>query len=234
VSAPVYVCDCGHPKTQHIRERGACRAGGCDCLDFDADLKASAALQGVELAGAEREHHHVHGLACPVTGCRWLGLEYASGGIVRQSGHLPPLMPGGESAADRLRHAEQEMDVVRGSLTEMAALYDSATAETARVAQERDELRGRATRLGDIALQRRQERNEAWRERDLARAELTSARTELEHLREHQEIRARVVREKSAEVARLRGQLADVRAATTEQVRAARDAATRTTPTSKE
>lgn len=49
-------------------------------------------------------------------------------------------MPTGSTSAE-VRHAEQEMDVVRGSLTELAALYDSATAETARVEQERDELR---------------------------------------------------------------------------------------------
>jgi hypothetical protein len=46
----VYICECGDPKTQHKRERYGCRAPGCECGQFEADMAASAAAQGTELA----------------------------------------------------------------------------------------------------------------------------------------------------------------------------------------
>jgi len=219
VTAPVYVCVCGHLKSEHIRTRRQCRF--CGCLDFSADLKASAALQGVELSGAAPEGARKLG---DVTTAEW-----------RAALNLPPLMPGGESTSARLRRVEQEMDAVRGTLTEMAALYDSATAETARVAQERDQLAtavaGWVARFhaayealcieefdGDscpdlettieyaIAAYRRVCASEAAAadQIDLLRAELTSARTELEHKRGNAEIRARVVRDLHTELEQLR------------------------------
>lgn len=87
-----------------------------------------------------------------------------------------PVMPGGESTSALLRQTQTALAASQADLT--------------RVEQERDEardlidqVRDRAARLGDIALERRRERNEAWRERDLARAELASALAELEQLR---------------------------------------------------
>jgi DNA repair exonuclease SbcCD ATPase subunit len=46
----VYICGCEHPKSQHKREQHGCRALDCGCGGFEADLKASAAAQGVALA----------------------------------------------------------------------------------------------------------------------------------------------------------------------------------------
>lgn len=67
-------------------------------------------------------------------------------------------LPSGESTSAKLRRVEQELSEVREALA---------------IAQ------GRAARLGDIALERRMERNNAWRERDEAQAAATIARSEL-------------------------------------------------------
>jgi chromosome segregation ATPase len=87
-----------------------------------------------------------------------------------------PLMPGGESTAAALRRTEQERDAalievfgVRASLNELA--------------DEVEDLKGMlAMRAGQLmAFRRRVQQADA--ERDLARAELASARQEIEHLR---------------------------------------------------
>lgn len=91
-------------------------------------------------------------------------------------GHWTPLMPGGESTSARLARVEQQLRLARieveqrgSAINELAALYESATAETARV---------------------KRERAEAEAANDALRAELGDVRTELLHLREHQEIQS--------------------------------------------
>lgn len=46
----VYICRCGDPKSEHKRGQHGCRTPDCGCGQFEADLAASAAAQGVQLA----------------------------------------------------------------------------------------------------------------------------------------------------------------------------------------
>jgi hypothetical protein len=92
-----------------------------------------------------------------------------TGDQVVTADRLTPLMPGGESTSAQLRHAEQELDVVRGSLTELTELYESATAETARVTAERDKA---ANTVGWLQAQN----TVLLESRDLLRAELEQLR----------------------------------------------------------
>jgi chromosome segregation ATPase len=108
-----------------------------------------------------------------------------------------------ESTSAALRRVEADLDAERDKVAELAALYESATAETARVAQERDALAVRAADLEQVRAELRHLRALAdgymedikclesgqdsvadilRAQRDSARAELESARTELEHL----------------------------------------------------
>jgi hypothetical protein len=45
----VYICKCEHPKSEHKRGQHGCRTPDCGCGQFEADLRASAAAQGVQL-----------------------------------------------------------------------------------------------------------------------------------------------------------------------------------------
>lgn len=117
---------------------------------------------------------------------------------------MPPLMPGGESTSARLRQVQADLAASQADLTRVTAERDrfiaaadklhgewlDLKAELRRVEQERDEARqllgqvqSGAAALAEVALERRRERNNAWRERDLARAELATASKEVRLLR---------------------------------------------------
>lgn len=98
-------------------------------------------------------------------------------------GHWVPLMPGGESTSARLARVEQELDQAR-------EMCFAAEGDLTRMRVECDELRIRLTNEHQATLALL----------DRRKAELASARADLQRLEEHQEIRARALREKNAKL----------------------------------
>lgn len=77
------------------------------------------------------------------------------------------------------------------------------SAQLARAQQELADMREQLAVVSTGRDHANEALTEVEQERDALSAELTSARTELTHLREHQEVRARKLREKQAEIDRL-------------------------------
>ena len=140
-----YLCECKHAKGVHQGMTYWCREDGCACKRYTPDFAAPMAPLAVA------------GQAIAATAQKF-GEAYEAGDSVL-----------GESTSARLRRVEQELDAARGSLTELAALYESATAETARVEDERDhwirEYHQAHNELGSAraeGAQRRAERDKAY------------------------------------------------------------------------
>jgi hypothetical protein len=85
-----------------------------------------------------------------------------------------------ERAAARDLYSRMELGKTQQTLA-------ASQADLTRAEVERDELKARSVLLADIALERRRQRNNAWRERDLANAELERERQESGRLRRETE-----------------------------------------------
>lgn len=148
-----YICECEHPKSQHKRERDGCRAVDCGCAKFEADLKASAAAQGVERAR----------VATAVAAVDEHGGESTSARLRRVEQERDQLA----DEVKTLKHSES-LDAVTLAAVDRAAGRDIAKPDEPLITRVADLKRGR-TEATQRAL-------------ELA-AELASARTELEKLR---------------------------------------------------
>jgi hypothetical protein len=209
-----YICFCGHPKSQHKRERDGCRAVDCGCAKFEVDLKASAEAQGVELM-------RVEAAVLPV-------LEAEAAKSRRILG-----IPAAEAQAERLAKAEQEREELRIRLTNehqgTLALLDRRNVE---LRLERDAQ----VKLRQGLLAAEAELAEAYglvekipgrKPVDVLREVIAAgqdAGVELAAVLADREATQRERNEARAEAARLRGQLTDVRAAAAEKVRAVLEA----------
>jgi chromosome segregation ATPase len=176
-----YICECGHPKSQHKRQREGCRSVECAgaCAKFEADMAASAAAQGTELATGGIVTGPVR---LPSSGCV----------IDRDEEVVPFTVPVAELglSSARLAEVEQErselaakldavsghLDLRDGELVSANAQRDQANDLTDKIAAE---LRG-VTKERDSLARRCAVRFE---EAEKLRAELVSARQEIEQLR---------------------------------------------------
>jgi hypothetical protein len=224
----VYICRCEHPKSQHKREQHGCRALDCGCGAFEADLAASAAAQGVQLATGS-----------PVT--EPAGLDLADVPFAPASA-----VPSLGSTSAQLQRAQDEVERLRAERRVALDERDAAVEVLAQVERERDEAREEVRILRDAVpcswcgglgvapaeafgrdgdgapmveedqpcpegcelpawlVVERNEARESEQALSLVRAELESARRELGALREHQEIRARKLRELAADLGEAR------------------------------
>ncbi|GIE65380.1 hypothetical protein [Actinoplanes palleronii] len=175
------MCDCDHPMSQHKLGRGGCRALDCDCARFEAARSRAEFLEAAADA--------------------FLGQVFSE---------PPPVV----SPADRLR---AELAEVKRDLAALDADYGEVLGEGKALVVERDELRERFAEVererdawmkssAETARKLTAERDGAADQWARARDEverltrlLTEARETIARLDKHEEIRARVIRERNAE-----------------------------------
>jgi hypothetical protein len=149
----VYICECGHPKSQHKREREGCRSVECAgaCSKFVADMKASTAAQGVDRT-------RVLTAVAEVCEDQAAKARAELGPQPIPQGWVPPER---RADAERLAKAERERDELSSALDQVGSDLKHSINALAAVIVDMDERRA---------------------ERDLARAELVSVRQENEQL----------------------------------------------------
>jgi hypothetical protein len=240
----VYICFCEHPKSQHKRERDGCRAVDCGCAKFEVDLKASAEVQGTELAPGIPSPA---GFNLPGAGP---ALAQALTQLRRVEQERNNLLAHNEELVDVSRErddARGERDVKQRQLKDALAALDLARAELAEAYGLVEQIPGRtpievlreviaAGQDASVELKQHADAIAATRRscNELAEADLENLLTDNESLRaELDEVRAerdavlndreatqRERNEARVEAIRLRAVLADVRAAASEKVRA--------------
>jgi len=198
MTASVYICECEHPKSQHKRERDGCRAVDCGCAKFEADLKASALAQGAPLMpGGESTSAMLrrveHELAAVLNDREATLAERneARGALARvereRAELLSILARIGDALSPTGERPQEALSTLAADVEAFVRLHDVTE-------EQRDELAAEVRVLKNsegLAVVR------AEVERDLARAELASARTELEQLRvEYGQARDALDREK--------------------------------------
>lgn len=249
----VYICECGHPKSQHKRERDGCRAPECAgaCAKSEVDLKASAEVQGVTRAGTIPPGTIVRAATMEPVGVR---LEVLCA-VEKERDELAAQLAATEQTRDRISEtatAAQHALIARNA--ELAEAYglveqipgrtpievlrqligdgQDARTELAHLREVVEMRCGHCVGLGLIPAENfgRDADGAPWTDDEQPCPDGCEIPSWLAGERNDAADDRRLLAEAQRDLERVRGQLTDVRAAAAEKVRAVLDASSRPSP----